>query len=355
MAEKIIENTAIALTLTAVFGAGFYFLSLQPYGHQPLSEEKLASTYSKYSLLGTDHKISTRSSATTNATPALGAFLRAELIEILRQYSDEIDDLAIQASLVQLRDYVVNLSPAGGYKLFVELVHEVFPKHAASILQAIRNMDHYNQWLLQNTRELASMAELDAEQFLWNKRRELFGEAADRIWSDEIAAYENRKHKIRSTIAELSQSTIISNDEKLYQLKNSLEQVYAYSIDGFLLNKGLVSNVFLEMQSVQQELIALEPEARQQRLDNYRSQMGFSEQAIARMRSRDAKRNGRWDKGHSYMQAKAELENQYSGDQLAVNLSALREEHFQHEAKTIALEEESGFYRYLRPRVYGRN
>lgn len=36
-------------------------------------------------------------------------------------------------------------------------------------------------------------------------------------------------------------------------------------------------------------------------------------------------------------------------------LDKLRREYFGHKARTIKLEEESGFLRYNRPRIYGRN
>ena len=342
----------IAAVLTAV--VVIYGLSLDGYDHATINKLKENKSLNLPAMIIPERNNSERHKDPSTVNQ-LNDFLHKEIVAILRQYGSDIENISVQVSLVELRDYIVNIDPVRGYQLFIDAVREVFPDHADDILQAVKSMDQYNRWLLENTREFSFMSDVDKDQQLWIKRKELFGDAANQIWSSEIAAYENRKNAIRETIAELSQSAIISNDEKLYQLQDSLEQVYAYSIDGFILNKGLVSKVFLSMETVQQELAAMDADLRQQRIDEYRQRMGFSAPVIERLRERDIDRNQRWDNGLTYMDARSELEQKYSGEQLEQQMAVLRDKHFKHEARTIELEEESGFYRYRRPRVHGRN
>ena len=66
-------------------------------------------------------------------------------------------------------------------------------------------------------------------------------------------------------------------------------------------------------------------------------------------------REQRWAVGNQYLKEKAELEGKYSGSELAAEVRAIQTHYFKNEASTIALEEKSGFFRFERPRLYGRN
>ena len=281
--------------------------------------------------------------------------LQAQLILVLGQYRDHIDDLAVQVQLVELRDYLLGVAPMQGAQLFREAVYAVFPEQAASIFAAIQAIDDYNAWLFQEAGRMASMNEVERDQLLWQKRRELFGDAAEQIWSEELLAYEQRRSTIRNTITELNSATDITNAEKLHQLQSSLNDLYNFALDGVYLNPNLVSGVFLGMDSVQSELAALPATERQAQIDTYRKQMGYSETALERARELDARRNARWENGHRYMAEREALAAEYEGEEFDSKLADLHEAYFKHEAPTIAAEENGGFFRYLRPRVYGRN
>ena len=86
-----------------------------------------------------------------------------------------------------------------------------------------------------------------------------------------------------------------------------------------------------------------------------RTEMGFSQQEVERMQEVDAYREKRWENGLAYMEERDLLVEGLGGEELGTQLDALREKYFKHEAKTIKLEEEDGFFRYKRPRIYGRN
>ena len=122
-----------------------------------------------------------------------------------------------------------------------------------------------------------------------------------------------------------------------------------------LQNPGMLAEVFLRMDGVQRELAALGPTARSRELAHIRRELGFDEQAVARMEALDERREARWQNGLAYMQERGRLAGSFAGDALEAELRALRDEYFDHEAPTIEAEERDGFFRFERPRIYGRN
>ena len=71
---------------------------------------------------------------------------------------------------------------------------------------------------------------------------------------------------------------------------------------------------------------------------------------------RDADNNQRWDVGLKYMAERKKVVEEFQGPEQQEKLKALREQYFKDEAQTIQLEEEKdGFFRFERPRFYGRN
>ena len=55
------------------------------------------------------------------------------------------------------------------------------------------------------------------------------------------------------------------------------------------------------------------------------------------------------------MEEREALAKQYSGTALEEQLKGLRQRYFGAEAQTIGDEEQSGFFRFSRPRVWGRD
>jgi hypothetical protein len=55
------------------------------------------------------------------------------------------------------------------------------------------------------------------------------------------------------------------------------------------------------------------------------------------------------------MQEREDAVKEFKGPEREERLKALREQYFQDEAKTIELEEKDNFFRFNRPRIYGRN
>jgi hypothetical protein len=73
------------------------------------------------------------------------------------------------------------------------------------------------------------------------------------------------------------------------------------------------------------------------------------------MRELDARREARWQNGLAYMEERARVEASFEGAAREDELRALRERYFAEQAPTIEAEERDDFFRFERPRIYGRN
>lgn len=126
--------------------------------------------------------------------------------------------------------------------------------------------------------------------------------------------------------------------------------------DGESILRGPTTELFLRQESVQSRLRELPEEERRAELRALRARFGYSQAQVQEMEMRDRHRDARWAHGAEYMAARAELEARLpEGEAFETELEALRERFFEHEAATIRREESSGFFRFERRRIHGRN
>jgi hypothetical protein len=138
--------------------------------------------------------------------------------------------------------------------------------------------------------------------------------------------------------------------------REALERALEATGDSAMLAQRTIwTEHFLRIDTVQEELAAASPAERRSALAEIRSRMGFDAAEIDRMAALDARREERWARGLAYMEERQRLERTFEGDALEAELRHLRARTFGHEATTIEREEASGFERFRRPRVYGRN
>ena len=282
----------------------------------------------------------------------------AELSERMKQqFASNIHLISIQVGLKSLRDDLNSTYPEQGNELFIRILTNAFPEWVSAILKAIGLMDEYDAWLQSMLLSLNDMNPLEQQGVLWQKRRELFGDAATQIWQEEITAEQERQMTMNRTMEILDRSYNTQMQERLYILQSTFEESYADKIQNMVIDpKGVLSQVFFGFDAVQKELSAMTPDARQEQINDIRRAMGFSEEQIKAQAESDQEREKRWNNGYAYMNARRAAEAKFSGDQLTQELDKIRETFFAHEASTIKKEEEDlAFYRYLRPRVYGRN
>jgi hypothetical protein len=284
--------------------------------------------------------------------------LVAELADRMRkQFADNIHLIAIQVGLKSLRDDLNHTYPDQGNELFVRVLTVAFPEWVSAILKAIALMDEYDAWLESMLLSLNDMNPLEQQGTLWKKRRELFGDAATQIWQEEISAEQERQVTMNRTMDILDRSYDTQMEERLYIWQSTFEESYSDKIQNMLVDpKGVLVQAFFGFDAVQKDLSRLPPEERQAQINDIRRTMGFSEEQIKAQAESDQEREKRWQNGYAYMEARTLAESQYRGDELAQELNKIREKFFAHEASTIKKEEEElAFFRYKRPRVYGRN
>ncbi|GGX43815.1 hypothetical protein [Saccharospirillum salsuginis] len=282
-------------------------------------------------------------------------FVDALARELKAEFGPRIEEVSIQARLYRIRLDVMERFPASGLNDFNSAIRQAFPDHARAILALMDKLDRYNDWLDRETAALMDLAPLERHGTLWAKRRELFGDDADLIWADERNKLARKQEEMQTLLAELNQAEHSTLDETLYQLETRMKDTLGEDLAQYGDVNSVITKVFFGLTSVQKTLKALPPEQRQNEIDDIRRQMGYSEEQVERLHKRDQERNRRWNNGHAYMAERETLVSTLTGDERRRALNDLREQYFGVEAKTIRLEEENGFFRYERPRVYGRN
>lgn len=348
---------------TALISLGIVLaIALLAWGLKPQSEHSLAPASSTVTLPDTS-QIASRMTSSPRAVPAKPVVTEAEQVvsdliaRLKTEFAARIHDVAFQVSLKDMRDGLLSEFPAQGEQMFERIITGAFPALADEILRNIALMDDYDSWLLDNMVALNDMDLLTQQGEIWAKRRALFGNDAERIWSDELSAQAERKAAVQRTVQLLNTAYDTTMNERIYVLKTAFEEGLAATPQQAVLDtKGVMAQVFFGFDSVQRELKELEPDARQARINDIRSQMGFDAASIEQLAEQDAQRDARWQNGLAYMAERRALEASASGNPSEAQLDALRDKFFAHEAHTIKREEEDlGFFRYARPRVYGRN
>ncbi|MFN3579973.1 MAG: hypothetical protein ACK4VV_05825 [Pseudomonas sp.] len=274
------------------------------------------------------------------------------------KYAQTIDNPATQANLLDERNALATEFPQYGYPLFDAAVEIAFPQLAAQIRERIARMAEYREWEAGMHLTLNQLGVLEREGMLWEKRSALFGDAAQQIWADEIQAVQRSQVLVQQELQKLDEASELSLDDTLYQLQSVLatnDATLNLNTFGEAARRSSLSAAFFGLGSVQQQLADLPEDARQSEINRLRQSLGFSASEVQAQAARDQLRNQRWSTGASYMAERNALASQYSGAQLEQQLEQSREQHFGREALTIAREEAEGFYRYERPRIYGRN
>lgn len=213
----------------------------------------------------------------------------------------------------------------------------------------------YEQWLEDNLLLLQGMPMLERQTALWEKREELFGDDASRIWGERESPMHANQDAFQAELQRLNQAHDITPEETAHQLKTTVEELYNNDMARQLIGPDVMARTLFSLESVQSHLHTLSADARQARINSLRRQMGYPEDALIRLEQQDQKRNERWQNGKAYMAERAQLARRHSGEHLDEALDELRAEHFGRSAKTIALEEQDGFFRFERERRFGVN
>ena len=269
----------------------------------------------------------------------------------------EIESLAFQVSLKDLKqDLVKQYGVEQGALLFEQIIREALPEHATAILANVDLIQEYDRWLVENFISLGELAPADQQLELWKKRRELFGDAAEEIWDDEQNIIEERRVAVNTALSVLDTAYDMPMEDKASFLKNTYDGNYLGTLEDLVSDsRSLLSQVFFGLDSVQEELAAMDDEQRQSKMAEMRKTFGFDDAAVEEMAALDQKLDARWDNGLAYMTERASLKTDDPIER-EQQIDALRQKYFAEESTTIKREEEDlGLFRYDRPRVFGRN
>jgi len=334
--SKLLAGTTIGIV--ALVSVTFFFSMHMHDTENRLDRNQIPKELEKSPLTGTD--------------PLSDQYVR----ELQKYYGATISEKSTQAALIGLRDYFAGSRGANGKALFYTVLKRAFPDHADAVMNTLDKLDRYNRWLMDNRKMLSGMSPEERVAALWEKRRELFGEDAEKIWSGEMLATEARKAKVQDTLAILNESGDTTMDEKIDVYQGALREAYEGTPERYILDQdNLLAKVFFSIDSVQEELKQMSPEKRQLEINRIRRKLGLTEQQVEAMAHRDADNALRWEAGLQYMKDREAVVQQYTGPEQEEKLNELREQYFDDEAKTIELEEKDDFFRFNRPHIYGRN
>ncbi len=327
-----------ALLLTA----GWVILSA------PTDGKKEASAGTQSQLLENNQAVKKRVSVVLQEKQSLTDVLQEYFATSIHSLNTQVELYNLRARLFQDNE---NFTPSQ----FNAAVTLAFPVMAESLFQFFDKLDTYFAWLNSEQSWLNSLSSNSRIAELWQKRYTLFGTQANEIWSDERQGITAKRQEFKLVLAELDADQTITLEEKLYQLNLRTQELMADETVQFTKPESLVYQSFFTLDSVQKSLEKLTAEERQHQVNVIRRQLGFTEQQIESLASEDKIRNERWERGLAYMERRQELIESYADSDLEKVLDELRAGIFGIEAETIKREEEADFFRYNRPRVYGRN
>jgi len=269
------------------------------------------------------------------------------------RYGAHIEHPYVQLKMLErLIPYFRAQSPEHWRELLLDLLRAAFPDRYAELAANLQHWLDYERWMDEQRTTLQGLDDEKRRAAIREARERIFGkEAAANIWASEL---KNQAAADALRTADALQGATVS--ERLERYKEGLEDVYQEQTEPYLeRHRQEALDRFLDLDSVQKDLSALAPEDRERSLREIRQGLGLSEEALQRWDTLDRERDARWDAGARYMQEREALAKQLSGDALEERLQELRARYFGAEAGSIAAEEQSGFFRFSRPRRWGRN
>ncbi|MBU6951627.1 hypothetical protein [Hahella sp. HN01] len=294
-------------------------------------------------------------STVQTATPSQDALAQRNLEEeeligyLQRTFGAHIQHPKVQVQVLEkLMRFVQSRYPESWREQLAILIGAAFPDLQDALMQTFVALETYTEWM--NTERYALMSLSDAEKRtrLWQKREALFGEQAYEIWKDQWQA-----EQFQDRLADLEQSSA-PVEEKIAQYKQQILASFPEKAEHLINNKKQeLTDRFLSLSSVQEQLRTMPPEQRYSQLRHLREELGMDEAALSRWGDLDKTRDERRANGDAYMAQRQALTE---GDaQNAARIQALQQKYFGDEADIIAAEEASGYFRFESSQQYGIN
>jgi hypothetical protein len=276
----------------------------------------------------------------------LGTFMR-------ERFGAKLKEPYIQIKMLEdLMRFFQKRYPDRWQEELLAFLKKTFPEMYDELAAMLRNRVDYEKWVRDNDSYLRGLTDQQRRTAMWDARNRLFGkENAERIWASEL-----KNQALSDSLAAIDAKQDANVTQKLGTYKQRLHDIYGEQSEVYLeRHRQETMNRFLDLPSVQKDLTAMAPQERSQNLRTIRKELGLDEEALKRWDDLDKTRDSRWDAGTKYMAEREALAKQLSGPALEAKLQELRARYFGTEAEVIAQEEAGGFFRFERPRQWGRN
>jgi len=344
----------VALVLLLA-GSALLVYRTRPSGEPPPDEASMAGTAKARSRATPGPASATAASAEGPRESLRGPMRTPEdMVSYLRsRYGARIKDPHAQMRMLEeLMRHFQRLNPTGWEADLLALVQQAFPELYDELALRLRQRMDYERWMKEHQAELQERPAAERRAALWEERNQLFGkEVAEKIWAGEL-----RNQAVADALTSIDALPNASIGERMSKYKESLAKTYGKDTEAYVqAHQQELMNHFLDLASVQKDLGAQAAAQRSESLRTIRKEMGLDDEALKRWDALDQVRDTRWEVGSQYMSEREALAQQHSGAELELKLQELRSRYFPDEAQTIAEEEESGFYRFTRPRQWGRN
>ena len=338
----------IALSLSAVLLGTWWYST----GNKDQAKPLVANINSEPTQQANTRQ--TQAPSQSEASPELNAEQTqlSELATAMRlQFGDRLTHPMGKLEMVaDLRNWFMANYPNDWREMLAAFLQREFPDMAeklVAMLDAIIEYEDFGQSL--DLSQFTSSEDLN--QYMWDKRLQLFGEDAEEIWADEIKKQQMQKAvvalgEVAGNFAELQQQYI---DTRIEIFGDTIFADQSSHLPDML-------NEFLQLDNVQSELTDMSSRDRKTALRSLRTNLGMDEAALTRWEALDERRETAWSLGAEYMSRRSQLESQFAGDELIHQIYELQEELFS-EALVVHIrnEESTGFFRYSRKQTIGLN
>jgi hypothetical protein len=278
-------------------------------------------------------------------------FIQAAVARLRQDYEGKTISKSQQARLMGLYQYLRTSFPASYRSDFNEIMMQAFPSQAGEIVKTLSRLEEYNAWLEGKRPELGQMTYENITRLLWSKRNELFGNDAKDMWAEET-----RTEAVKDILDIIRESYDTTMTDKLKLYVAAVSNISGDNGTSFIDDKkSSLTRAFVSLDSVQTELSNMDDAKRAECLRSIRKAMGYNDLELDAMAQKDSANEENWQTGYSYMQERNDIFHESDGENRSLKLAELQQRYFGNAAKTIQAEEASGFFRFDRPRVYGRN
>lgn len=312
---------------------------------EPLTEEAISATSH------TSEELHTESKVIAEELDDHSRLLSSLADEMRSKFGADLDHpLGKLKMIADLRNWFMSQFPDDWLVQLMLFLQTEFPGDADKLIAMLEGLLEYEAFG-QNL-ELSQFESNEAlQEYMWEKRQQLFGDESEIIWEGE-----HKAKTMRDRVREL-EGVAGNFGELQQQYVDTRKSIYGEN--AFVEQSSEVTNMlneFLTLTNVQGELHNMPEAERKTALRDFRKNLGMDNDALDRWEALDQKREVSWTQGAEYMSRRASLSEAYTGDELVEQIYQLQNEFFtESQATNIRNEEATGFFRFQRQRTIGLN